>query len=243
MTRKGRNIISVVTAMLLVGLLVAANVWRRQSLVKDIRVEIDYCEADTLVSCRQVAALVRKQMPEISRQRLGDVDLKRVEQAAAKSPFLRNCQASTSIGGAVVVYAVQRRPVMHVCAQGQEFYVDDQGYRLPMSRAGACDVIVASGAVPPKGKWLKQVWNLAMYIDQHPDLRPLFDQIYRSPQGDLYLTPKLGSHVVQMGSDQDLDAKFHNLMALYSRGLSQAGWDTYRQVSVKYRGQIVCTKR
>lgn len=229
--------------MLLVGLLVAANVWRRQSLVKDIRVEIDYCEADTLVSCRQVAALVRNQMPEISRQRLGDVDLKRVEQAAAKSPFLRNCQASTSIGGAVVVYAVQRRPVMHVCAQGQEFYVDDQGYRLPMSRAGACDVIVASGAVPPKGKWLKQVWNLAMYIDQHPDFRPLFDQIYRSPQGDLYLTPKLGSHVVQMGSDQDLDAKFRNLMALYSRGLSQAGWDTYRQVSVKYRGQIVCTKR
>ena len=34
-----------------------------------------------------------------------------------------------------------------------------------------------------------------------------------------------------------------NLMVFYTRGLPQAGWDTYSQVSIKFRGQVVATKR
>ena len=81
------------------------------------------------------------------------------------------------------------------------------------------------------------------HFHSHPDLSPLFDQIYRDAKGDLYLTPKLGNHLVQVGNVERLDDKFHNLIAFYTRGLPQVGWDKYSQVSVKYRGQVVCTKR
>ena len=84
---------------------------------------------------------------------------------------------------------------------------------------------------------------MAKYLFQHQRLAPLFDQIYRDAKGDLYLTPKLGSHVVQIGSAQQLDEKFRNLMAFYTRGLPQVGWETYSQISVKYHGQVVCTRR
>jgi cell division protein FtsQ len=84
---------------------------------------------------------------------------------------------------------------------------------------------------------------MALFFDQHPEVSPLFDQIYRDASGDLYVTPKLGSHVVQVGSAENLEEKFDNLIALYTRGLPQAGWETYKQVSVKYRGQVVCTRR
>ena len=42
---------------------------------------------------------------------------------------------------------------------------------------------------------------------------------------------------------KNLDDKFHRLMALYQRALPQVGWEKYSQVSVKYRGQVVCTRR
>lgn len=241
--KKKTKIISILTIVLLVVLVVAANIWRRQSIVRDVRVDIDYCGADTLVTSMQVAELVKKELPSLTSQMLRDVDLKRVEKAAAKSPYLRDCEAGTSIGGSVVVFASQRRPIVRVCAKDKEYYLDDKGYRVPVSHIGSCDVIVASGNIPYKGKGLKEVWTLASFFDQHPDVAPLFDQIYRDGIGDLFVTPKLGNHVVQVGSADNLEEKFYNLKALYTRGLPQAGWETYKQVSVKYRGQVVCTKR
>lgn len=241
--KKKTKIISILTIVLLVVLVVAANIWRRQSIVRDVRVDIDYCGADTLVTSMQVAELVKKELPSLTSQMLRDVDLKRVEKAAAKSPYLRDCEAGTSIGGSVVVFASQRRPIVRVCAKDKEYYLDDKGYRVPVSHIGSCDVIVASGNIPYNGKGLKEVWTLASFFDQHPDVAPLFDQIYRDGIGDLFVTPKLGNHVVQVGSADNLEEKFNNLKALYTRGLPQAGWETYKQVSVKYRGQVVCTKR
>ncbi len=241
--KKKTKIISILLIVLLVVLVVAANVWRRQSQVRDVRVDIDYCGADTLVTGRQVADLVKKELPSLTTKMLGEVNLQAVEKAAAKSPYLRDCEAGTSIGGAVVIFAVQRRPIVRVCAGDKEYYLDDKGYRVPVSQTGACDVVVASGNIPYKGKGLKDVWTLACFLDQHPDVSPLFDQIYRDTAGDLFVTPKLGNHVVQIGSAENLEEKFNNLKALYTRGLPQAGWETYKQVSVKYRGQVVCTKR
>jgi cell division protein FtsQ len=240
--KKKTKIISILIVVLLALLVLAANMWRRQSLVRDVRVDIDYGGSDTLVTPIQVAEQIKTAMPDITSRMLRDVDLKAVAKAASASPYLKNCQAATSISRNVVLFASQRRPIVRVCTQ-EEYYLDDSCHRVPISPIGSCNVIVANGNIPAQGKGLKEVWVLASYLDQHSDLSPLFDQIYRDSKGDLYLTPKLGNHVVQLGSAEGLDDKFHNLIAFYTRGLPQVGWDTYSKVSVKYRGQVVCTKK
>lgn len=191
----------------------------------------------------QITSLVLQRLPEITSMRLRDVELGKVAQAASASPWLTQCSAGTSIGGIVVVHALQRRPIVRVCSASGEFYLDDKGGRVPVSPSLSADVIVASGNIPDKSVGERQVWALARFLDNHPRLSPLFDQIYRDARGDLFLTPKLGNHVVEIGDTVDLDQKFINLMTLYTRGLPQAGWEKYSQISVKYRGQVVCTRR
>ena len=244
MKKKSKIVIPLIL-LLLVALVVCANIWRRQSAVRQVRVEIDYCGADTLVHADRVEAYIQKKMPDLAKQQLQDIDLHRIDSLIDSTPFLHHTQTSATIGGSIVVYALQRRPLVHVCAQGEEYYLDDHCGRMPLSQHGFANVIIANGSISnkPNSKSQKQVWQLASYLDSHPDLAPLFDQIYRDSKGDLFLTPKLGNHVVQVGNTDNLDEKFSNLMAFYSRGLSQTGWDTYRQVSVKYREQVVCTKR
>lgn len=237
------KILSVTIFTLLLGVVVVANIWRRQASVRDVRVDIDYGESDTLVTSQQVAEYIRAKIPELMETQLRNVDLDVVDSVASCVPFLRDCHSGTSINGSVVVYAVQRHPVVHVCVGKEEFYLDDQCVRMPISSHGFANVIVANGVIPAKGDAIKYVWKLANYIDQHPDISPLFDQIYREEDGDLFLVPKLGNHVVEIGIPNDLDAKFHNLLAFYTRGLPQVGWDTYSQVSVKYKKQVVCTRR
>lgn len=240
--KKRNKILTLLVTTVLLVLVAAANVWHSRSLAHGVRVSIDYRGADTLVVADQVARRVQALVPDLASTRLRDVDLRAVERAAAL-PCLRRCQAATSIGGSVVIFAEQRRPVMRLFAKSGEYYVDDEGFRFPAASIGTADVIVASGSIPDRGEALKTVWQLAMFLDANPDISPLFDQIYRDSKGDLFLVPKLGSHIVQVGSADNLEEKFSNLTAFYTRGLPQAGWDTYRQVSVKYKGQVVCTKR
>lgn len=241
--KKKTKIGPLVAILLLIVLIVASNIWRSRSQVRSIRVDIDYADADTLVTPQQVVALIADSIPDLSSKMLRDVDLGLVAKVASTSPWLSRCEAGTSIGGAVVVHAIQRQPVVRVCSRSGEYYLDDKGFRVPVSPIGSADMIVASGNIPSKGQGLKDVWALANYLHHHRRLAPLFDQIYRNDKGDLYLTPKLGNHVVQIGPPQQLDDKFCNLLAFYTRGFPQVGWETYSQISVKYHGQVVCTRR
>lgn len=240
MKNRKKRLITLVSIIVVLALVLMANIWRHRSLVHDIRVEIDYPDGDTLITPDQVAAIILDTMPQLTQTTLHDVSLETVEKVASTSPYLTQCQASTSIGGDVVLYARQRRPIVRICSSQEEYYLDDHGAKMPESPIGSADGIVANGNL---GNGINDIWTLAAYLDKHSDLSPLFDQIYRDSRGDLYLTPKLGSHLVQVGDTSNLDHKFHNLIAFYTRGLPQAGWDTYSQVSLKYHNQVVCTKR
>lgn len=237
-----KPIVTICITILVIALTIVANVLRGKMSVRQVEVKIDYDEFDTLVTSDQIAAQITKAMPEIFDTPIADVDCKAVANVAASSPYLRNCEASTSVIGDVIVYAVQRRPIVRVFTSDKEFFLDTQGKQVPISKVGDCDVIVANGSIKTNGKSEELIYNLAFYLDEHPDYAVLFDQIYLDDKQDLYLTPKLGNHIVQVGSPEDLDQKFSNLVALYTRGFSQTGWDAYKQVSLKYKGQIVCRR-
>jgi len=241
--KKKTKIISIVVLAVLALLVVAANRWRSHSLVRGLRVSIDYQGCDTLVDETDISDLVYDAMGTLESMRVEQVDLARVAGATARSPYLKECEASVSIAGAVVVYAVQRRPIVRLFADEGEYYLDDEGRRMPVSSRGSCNVVVANGAISLKKGDALSVWTLAKYLDSHPEVGVLFDQIYRKPDGCLYLTPKLGRHVVEVGSAERLDEKFGLLTAFYQRGMPRVGWDTYSQVSVKYRDQVVGTRR
>ena len=236
-----KKITTFVIILLLLVLVILANIWHRRSVVHDVRADIDYGQGHTLVTPQQVAAIILHALPDLTSTTLRDVDLNAVAKAASASPYLKECQASTSISGDIVLYARQREAIMRVYTAKETYYIDDQFHRMPLSKIGSPDIIVCNGNLKKSG--LKEAWTLAYYLHTHEDIAPLFDQIYRDDEGDLYLTPKLGNHIVQVGDTLNLDDKFHNLIALYSRGLPQAGWETYSQVSLKYKGQVVCTKR
>jgi cell division protein FtsQ len=61
--------------------------------------------------------------------------------------------------------------------------------------------------------------------------------------GEYVLVPRLGGHLIELGSLENLDKKFRNLLALYDQGFEKGGWEKYRKVSVKFDNQIVCTRK
>lgn len=260
MKRSTQVTVYILAALLIAALLVLSNIVRRNAPVRSVKVAIDYGGGDTLVSSTALSQWLTRQMPALLGSRVKEVDDRAVEQTLARNPYIESCRVNISVGGDINVNAHQRIPILHMFYIGREFYMDEKGGYLPLSGESIADVMVGNGffnvALPKvmdslslrqmeknRNFRLKSLYTVAEYLHQHPDYGILFDQIYMNEGGDVCLVPKAGNHLVVIGDANHLDRKFYDLIAFYREGCSKVGWDTYEQISVKYKGQVIGKRR
>lgn len=239
----------VLGAALLAVLVIAANVVRSRSQVRGLEVVIRYGDTPRLVDRQVVKDTVLRRIPTLLQLSVKNVDCSRVASVARRVPYLDNVSASVSVGGKVVVRADQRRPIMRLYYGNREFYMDSEGALFPPSSTGFCNVLVAGGnfteplRIDSLNAQVKALWQVACFLDKEDEYAPLIDQIFIERDGDIMMVPKVGDHVVELGSADDLDTKFSNLLTFYRKGMPRAGWNTYSRISLKFKGQVVCKKK
>ena len=249
MKRPYKILIIVLAAVALAVLVAVANVNRSRSTVRGIEVNIRYGRTPQLVGEQTVRDSILAAMPALLQMSVGAVSRRDVAEAASRVPYLQDVSSSVSVSGKVVVRAKQRRPIVRIYYGMRELYMDGEGVLMPSSPMSGCNVVVASGdfAEPLRmdslNAQLTAIWQVASFLDRESKYGDLIDQIYVERDGNILMVPKLGNHTVELGTTDDMDEKFGNLLTFYRKGMPRAGWDTYSRVSLKYRGQVVCTKR
>lgn len=249
MKRPVKILLIVLGAVVVAVLVIAANISRAHSTVQGVEVDIRYGRTPRLVNDQVVKDSIFAAIPALLQYRVCDVDRGQVAEAAARVPYLDEVHTSMSVSGKVVVSARQRRPVARLYYGTDELYFDAAGGIMPASTIGSCNVLVAGGdfVEPLRADSLNaqmvSLLQLATFLDRESKYGDMIDQIYVERDGDLMMVPKLGNHIVELGKTNDLEEKFVNLLAFYRRGMPRAGWNTYSRVSLKFKDQVVCTKR
>jgi len=95
----------------------------------------------------------------------------------------------------------------------------------------------------PGASQLKALFQLANFIDLSSFWSAQISQVYVNENGDFELTPRVGGHTILFGSGTDIEEKFKKLMTFYKKGLSRTGWNEYSLINLKFKNQVVCTKR
>lgn len=230
-------------------LVVVANMVRLRMQVRGIEVVLNYGNTPRLVDQQTVIDTLHARIPDIMTKQVRQVDCQQVSEAASHVPFLANVTTSVSISGKIVIHADQRHPVARLFLGNKECYIDLDGNVIPTSNIGECNVVVASGedldslSVDSVQAQIKTLWQVARYLDGHPDYKVLIDQLHIQHNGEVLMVPKVGDHVIELGDASDLDNKFADLLAFYRNGMSRAGWRTYARISLKFKDQVVCTKK
>lgn len=57
---------------------------------------------------------------------------------------------------------------------------------------------------------------------------------------ELSMIPRSGRFTVDLGTTEELWRKLSTLTRFYHEGLDNVGWDKFRHISLRYRGQVVC---
>ncbi len=167
-----------------------------------------------------------------------------------------------TINGTVHVDIKQRSPLLRVINRyGESFYLDEQGEALRHTSQYCAHVMVANGYIsqqapgqksfnvldikpePGTRSIIRELFELAKYIDDDKFWKAQIQQIYVNGDGDFELIPRVGAHVIVFGRFENQDKKFSNLKAFYQNGLNVEGWNKYDIINLKYSGQIVATKR
>ena len=175
--------------------------------------------------------LVKRGHPELVGSILKDVNYAELEAAVEELPCVRKCEAFPTMGGAVHVEIYQRAPIMRVFCGGGSYYMDEHGYKITATSAMRTHVLVVNGSVNAMLDHSDLI-SLCAFINQDDFWRAMIEQVYVT-----------GNHVVEFGSIDGMRRKFDDLRTLYRHGWEKLEWNVYKKVSLKYEGQIVCTRR
>ena len=57
------------------------------------------------------------------------------------------------------------------------------------------------------------------------------------------LVPRVGNHIIMLGSFDRFEQKLEKLRKFYLYGLNEIGWNAYSKIDLQYRDQVVCTRK
>ena len=78
--------------------------------------------------------------------------------------------------------------------------------------------------------WNNQIEQI--YVKTNKEKKPVVE-----------LIPRVGNHVVYMGSISDYKKKLRRLRIFYEKAMGTVGWNKYDKINLEFNNQIVCTKR
>lgn len=236
-------LVDMVLAVYLVLAITAFNCPDESSNVcREVNIHIEDGSVKGFLDQEEIKTLLQRARCYPVGDQMSNVDVRVIEEQLQKNPFVKNAQCYKTQTGHVNITVDQRLPVIRVKADnGDDYYVDEHGNIMPNTHF-ASNLVVVTGAIHQKyaQKVLKDIGcyllNTPLWCNQVEQLNVLAD-------GSIEMVPRVGDHIVYLGSPSNLERKLTRLEKFYKYGLSKAGWNKYSYINVEFDNQIICKKR
>lgn len=253
----------IVVAISVLAGVIGTNIVKRNTYIESVSVVL-LKKKEVFITEQEILHIVEKKIGKIQGKQIKDIDVGNVEMLLLQNPYISEANFHTGITGKVVITVKQREPVIQIFnTSGEYFWLDSIGYYMPPSIHAIPNVVVASGNIPCKvhaitnyridtnnmyaknkcSSLLSKVLYIALNLEKDSLLCSQIDQIYVNSPKDFHLTPKIGSGIIEIGDVENLQHKLYKLKHLYSEGFLYDGWNNYKKTNLKFKDQVVCTKK
>lgn len=126
--------------------------------------------------------------------------------------------------------------------KGNSFYINRYGKRIKADAEFFIDVPVLIAPEKYEG-CISSALSVIRYASADQELSQLIAAYKIDGPSDLIIIPRLQGHVINFGDSTRLEEKKAAIMAAYRHVLPAKGWNTYDTISVKFKSQIVASRR
>ena len=236
------------------------NVSREQMVFTKPIITIDYETENRFINENDVLSQILS-IENSEDLYLNQFNVNHLEEKLTNNNSINDVQVYKTIDGQLVINVKQRRPIVRIFSKNESYYIDEDGNLMPLSSKYTARLPVVSGNLnEPLGKryqfnynnlndtltaktLLDDIYKIASYIDKSEFWKAQIEQIDVNKVYEFELVPKVGNHKIVLGGVDNLESKFEKLMIFYKKGLSKTGWNEYSVINLKYKNQVVCTKR
>lgn len=174
---------------------------------------------------------------------------------------VKEVRVFTELGKKWKIDVIVRKPIARIFNTFDEnFYLDEDGVIMKSSDLHTARVVVVTGNIKDRINTknvqeiinndtlksiqkLDDVYRISNYVCNDPLMQSLIGQIHLKKNGDFVLIPLVGGQKIIFGSafsDEEVREKFDKLKIFYKEAIPYEGWNKYKEISLKYKKQIVC---
>ncbi|MGF1923695.1 MAG: cell division protein FtsQ/DivIB [Bacteroidia bacterium] len=208
--------------------------------------------ADNFIEREEIDAILMQSQGTLVGKPLEEINTHEIEKTIQANPYIAFAKVYADMDGVIQIQIRQRQPVLRIInAGGQDYYIDRDGLKMPMSPNFTANVLVATGdifegyggrvdtLITPLAA---DLYKAALFIKQDTLWDAQIEQIFVNGKSDIELIPRVGNQRIILGNADSLSVKMGNLLAFYKQAMPQVGWDAYKTINIKYINQIICEK-
>ena len=171
---------------------------------------------------------------------LSNFYLNELEIAFLQHPAIKNAEVYSNQEGVMNVDLQQRKAVVRIKTDNTDYYLDEQGIKMPLSSEYTPRVLVVTGEVNESNH--SSIFSFVERINKDKFWKSQITQVHFNNK-EVIIIPRVGSQKIHFGTLTDVNKKLGNLYQFYKQAMPVKGWQTYSEISLAYNNQIVCTKK
>ncbi len=194
------------------------------------------------VSADEVSAEIGGLAGRITACRVGELSLDSIEAILRACDKIERVNVCRLANAKLRIDVEPMVPVARVFDEGTSYYINAGGKRISADPRYHIDVPVVVGHFTDE-RPATRLLPLLEHIAADPRLDALVSTVRQERDGDIIIVPTIRGHVVNFGDTAAAADKFERLLTFYRRVMPVRGWETYDTVAVKWRRQVVATRR
>lgn len=237
----------------------------KEVLAESMSISVAGNDENNFIDESDIKAFFQERKDSIINSQLKSINVNGLEKALNSHPAIENADVAVDINGDVSINIIQRNPLVRVLnMDGESYYIDDHSKLMPLSDKYTARVLVATGFILEpyaqryqlsvndiannelfsKVSVLDDIYVVSEYIAKDSVLTSLIHQINVTNNHELELYPSIGDQKIVFGKAKNIAEKFEKLKLFYNEGLNKTdGWNKYSTINIKYKNQVVCTKK
>jgi cell division protein FtsQ len=266
---ESRKLISriVISCLIVIGFVVSvgfASHKQSEMPCSGIAISIEDGPGCGFVDEMELRQIIQNKFGTLEGKTIASINISMLEKIINTNPFIYDAEVFSTIDGKLNIDVKQRIPVLRVINyKNESFYIDKEGVFMPSSEKFTARVPIANGFIYDRETEKKvrvyndsesldtsfsstkseQLFHIISFANKSEFWNAEVQQLYVNAAGDIEMIPRVGNHTVILGDDKNLDEKFTKLLAFYLEGLNKKGWNKYSSINLKFKDQVVCTKK
>lgn len=241
-------LISLAGVVVLLGFI---NVKKQTVKCTDVKILIP--GADNFIEREEIDAILKEDQGMLLGRNIENINIHKIEKKLQSNPYIGFAKVYVEMDGVLHIEVKQRQPILRILNEnGQDFYIDNDGLKMPVSSNFTANVLVATGHITEvfgsrvdtlHTQLARDLYKTAQFIKKDTLWDSQIEQVVVDQKNDIELIPRVGNQRIILGNADSLEKKMKNLLLFYKKAMPQVGWDTYRTINIKYTNQIVCERR